>query len=115
MLIKTPYLRVILLIVLTSAPTLIHAAAEGSVSGTVRDRSGAVVPKVNITATNLETNVRQSATTDGAGIAFACSFIMVGFLEIIRLEPPIFWSWISSYFVLCTIVLLWLAFRAHSP
>ena len=51
--------------------------------------------------------------TGVASIAYACSFIMVGFLGIIRLEPPIFWSWISSYFVLCTIVLLWLAFRAH--
>jgi hypothetical protein len=39
---------------------------------------------------------------------------LVGLLGIIRLEPPIFWTWMSSYFVLCTIVLLWLAFRAHS-
>jgi uncharacterized membrane protein HdeD (DUF308 family) len=45
-------------------------------------------------------------------IAFAFSFIIVGFL--IRLEPSIFFIWMSSYFVLCAIFMLWLAFRAHS-
>jgi undecaprenyl pyrophosphate phosphatase UppP len=45
-------------------------------------------------------------------IAFAFSFIVVGFL--MRLEPSIFFSWMSSYFVLCAVFMLWLAFRAHS-
>lgn len=45
-------------------------------------------------------------------IAFAFSFIVVGFL--IRLEPSIFFSWMSSYFVLCAVFMLWLAFRAYS-
>ena len=49
-----------------------------------------------------------------ASIAFAFSFIVVGFLRMIRLEPPIFWGWMSSYFVLCAMFMLWLAFRAHS-
>jgi hypothetical protein len=49
-----------------------------------------------------------------AFIAFAFSFILVGFLGVIRLEPQIFWSWMSSYFVLCTMFMLWLAFRARS-
>jgi hypothetical protein len=50
-----------------------------------------------------------------ASIAFAFSFIVVGFVRIIpRLEPPIFFSWMSSYFALCSLFMLWLAFRAHS-
>jgi uncharacterized membrane protein HdeD (DUF308 family) len=49
-----------------------------------------------------------------ASIAFAFSFIVVGFVRIIgRLEPAIFFTWMSSYFVLCAVFMLWLAFRAH--
>jgi MFS family permease len=48
-----------------------------------------------------------------ASIGFAFSFVIVGFL-IGRLEPPIFFSWMSSYFVLCAVFLLWVAFRVHS-
>lgn len=46
-------------------------------------------------------------------IGFALSFIAVGF-QIVRLEAPTFFSWMSSYFVLCAVFMLWLAFRAHS-
>jgi uncharacterized membrane protein HdeD (DUF308 family) len=49
-----------------------------------------------------------------ASMAFALSFVVVGFLRIARLEPPIFFCWMSSYFVLCAMFLVWLAFRAHS-
>src|SRR5262249_41350758 len=46
-----------------------------------------------------------------ASIAFALSFVVVGFLRNARLEPPIFFSWMSSYFVLCAMFMVWLAFR----
>ena len=39
----------------------------GQISGKVFDSTGAVVPKCTITATNLETGLRQSATTDDGG------------------------------------------------
>jgi hypothetical protein len=39
----------------------------GQISGKVFDSSGAVVPKCAITATNLQTGLRQSATTDESG------------------------------------------------
>jgi hypothetical protein len=39
----------------------------GQISGKVFDSSGAVVPRCAITATNLETRLRQSATTDDSG------------------------------------------------
>ena len=47
-----------------------------------------------------------------ASISFAFSFIGVGFF--FRLEPQIFFIWMSSYFVFCAVFMLWLAFRLHS-
>ncbi len=40
---------------------------KASFIGSIRDRSGAVVPDATITATNLETNVKYSAVTDNSG------------------------------------------------
>ena len=44
------------------------AGVGGSISGTVKDPSGAVIPKVAVTATNIGTDIRQSAETDGKGV-----------------------------------------------
>lgn len=41
---------------------------DASVSGLVRDSSGAVVPKADVTLTNTKTNVQYRAATDGDGI-----------------------------------------------
>jgi uncharacterized membrane protein HdeD (DUF308 family) len=52
-------------------------------------------------------------TAGAASISFAFSFIAVGFF--FRLEPPqMFFIWISSYFVLCAVFMLWLAFCVYS-
>jgi hypothetical protein len=40
----------------------------GSIVGTAADPSGAVIPKVQVTLTNLGTNAKQSTTTNSAGI-----------------------------------------------
>jgi hypothetical protein len=45
-------------------------------------------------------------------IGFALSFIVVGFW--IRLETPVFFYWMSSYFGFCSIFMLWLATRVRS-
>jgi uncharacterized membrane protein HdeD (DUF308 family) len=45
-------------------------------------------------------------------ISFAFSFIGVGFF--FRLEPQIFFIWMSSCFVFCAAFMLWLAFCLHS-
>jgi uncharacterized membrane protein HdeD (DUF308 family) len=48
-----------------------------------------------------------------ASISFGFSFIAVGFF--FRLVPPqMFFIWMSSYFVLCAVFMLWLAFRVYS-
>jgi uncharacterized membrane protein HdeD (DUF308 family) len=48
-----------------------------------------------------------------ASISFAFSFLGVGFF--LRLEPQVFFIWMSSYFVFCAVFMLWLAFRVHGP
>ena len=50
-------------------------------------------------------------TAGTASMVFALSFIVVGFL--ITLSPPLFFSWMSSYFVLCAVLMLWLAFHTY--
>jgi hypothetical protein len=40
---------------------------RGAISGTVRDASGAVVPGVVVTVTNVDTNISRSAVTDAQG------------------------------------------------
>jgi hypothetical protein len=44
-----------------------HASITGTISGTVRDPSGAVIPSATVLALNTQTGVRQTATTDSRG------------------------------------------------
>jgi len=46
------------------------AGLGGSVSGTVKDASNAVIPKATVTATNIATGVRQQITTNDRGFYF---------------------------------------------
>ena len=43
------------------------AAQTGGISGTVRDPSGAAIPKATVSLMNEDTNARQTQTTGGAG------------------------------------------------
>src|SRR5690349_18534045 len=54
---------VLLFLWVRSAP----AQERGSISGTVADTSGAVVPGASVTITDTRTNVRRDATTNSAG------------------------------------------------
>ena len=56
----------IVFVLLACAPAL-FAQAVGSITGTVTDPTGAVIPNVKITATRVETGVAQSTVTTGAG------------------------------------------------
>jgi hypothetical protein len=53
------------LLILTGA--LFAQATDSNLVGNVTDSSGAAVPNVTITATNKDTNVKYTATTDAAG------------------------------------------------
>lgn len=48
-------------------PTVIHAAVGGRISGTVEDKSRAALPKARVIATNTDTGVTQTITTNARG------------------------------------------------
>jgi hypothetical protein len=50
-----------------------------------------------------------------ASIGFAFSFVAVGFAWVRLGTPYFYWIWMSSYFGLSAIFMLWLAWRVHSP
>lgn len=65
--VKSIFLLVALTL-LPRLPTVARADVGGSISGTVKDRTGAVVPKATVAATNIDTGVRQTTSTNGAGV-----------------------------------------------
>src|SRR5262249_6065095 len=54
-------------VVLSFGATLIWAQATAQISGSVRDQSGAVLPGVEVTATQTATGVKRNAVTDETG------------------------------------------------
>ena len=66
-----PIAFVLLLLLVVLAPATSHAQQfKASVTGTVVDSQGAVIPGVTVTVTNTETNVATESVTDSSG-AFA--------------------------------------------
>ncbi len=55
------------LALLPGLASLTYAAVGGAISGTVKDRTGAVIPKATVTATNIDTGIRQTIATNNAG------------------------------------------------
>ncbi|MCL5006365.1 MAG: TonB-dependent receptor [Acidobacteria bacterium] len=51
--------------------------ASGSIVGTVKDSSGAVIPNANVTIVNQATNISQATVTDGSG-EYSVPFLPVG-------------------------------------
>ncbi len=56
------------LTIATPATLKAQTAGEGTVSGTVTDGTGAVVPNAKVTATNVATNIATVRTSSGAGL-----------------------------------------------
>jgi hypothetical protein len=56
------------LIVLVSVGTLLAQSDRASITGTVKDASGAVISGATITVTNVETNTVQTTTSNGLGL-----------------------------------------------
>ena len=56
------------------------AGAGGSISGTIKDHSGAVIPDVAVIVRNVDTGVERTASTNSDGF-FAFNAIRVGHYE----------------------------------
>ena len=53
--------------VIIGVPTYVESAADGRISGVVRDTTGAALPGATVTITNQATNTAQTVTTAGDG------------------------------------------------
>jgi hypothetical protein len=76
----------VFLTLLLGLSSAIHGAVGGSISGTVKDLSGAVVPKAAVTATNTDTGVRRAVTTNGTG-AYSFPSLPVGHYDVVIAAP----------------------------
>src|SRR4051794_40107887 len=61
---------VVLVILSLLAPAAWPQATSGTVSGTVRDQSGAVIPNADVVIANVETNVAVRAKSTETGFYF---------------------------------------------
>jgi len=73
---RTPKSYLALLIALSAAPSLLSQAV-GSISGTVTDETGAVLPNAKVTAERTETGISQSTISSGTG-SFTLANLPVG-------------------------------------
>ena len=64
-------------IAVLSTSAILAQTVTGSITGTVSDPSGAVVPKAQVMAINTDTGVRTSVISDGAGI-YTVRFLPIG-------------------------------------
>ncbi len=82
-----------LVAVVLSAPRL-DAQATGTIHGTAFDASGAVVPDVVVTATNVNTNLARRVTSDSVG-QYVIPLLPVGDYSV-RVERPGFASFLQT-------------------
>ena len=57
----------VVVVLVAAASVALAQSFTGTILGTIKDPSGAVVPGVTVTITNAATNVRTEAITDGSG------------------------------------------------
>ncbi len=63
----TKHFGVLFVVVLVMGALLVHASPTGSVAGTIKDPSGAVVPGAKLTLTNISTNTKAESLADANG------------------------------------------------
>jgi Carboxypeptidase regulatory-like domain/TonB dependent receptor len=73
----------VLLAALTSSPfsTYAQEAGSGTITGTIKDPSGAVVPAVDITIRNADTSTEHKTQTSDAGV-YTATFLQPGHYEV---------------------------------
>jgi hypothetical protein len=74
-------LSFLVLTLLLGFSLLTYAAVGGSIAGTVRDPSGAVIAKASVTATNTDTGIKQVVRTNDAG-AYSFPTLPVGHYDV---------------------------------
>ena len=72
---------VVLLIVLGLAPAAFAQITAGTVSGTIKDETGGILPGVDVVIKNRDTGVTRTAVTDGNG-AFTVTGLLPGPYEV---------------------------------
>ena len=66
---KLPLRSILFVTWLVASPLTAFAQQEtATMTGTVRDPSGAIVPKATVTVTNIRTNISVKTETDDAGV-----------------------------------------------
>src|SRR5262249_40310114 len=58
--------RALILLMTAASPALAQITAA-TISGTIKDQTGAVLPGVDVTVKNVDTGLNRSAVTDGSG------------------------------------------------
>jgi hypothetical protein len=84
--VKVTQLIAVAVMVFGSVMTLKAQTITGSVNGTVTDPSGAILPKAKVTATNVDTGVTTTATTNSDGI-YNIQFLQIGRYKV-AIESP---------------------------
>ena len=75
------FLPILVMTLFLGLPTAIHAAVGGRISGTVEDKSRAALPKATVIATNTDTGVKQTITTNARG-SYSFAGLPVGDYEV---------------------------------
>jgi hypothetical protein len=79
---KKPALLLLLTVCLLAWQASLWGATTGSISGTIKDQSGAIVPDVAMTATNPATGVVAKTTTDKQGF-YSFPSLVVGHYDLL--------------------------------
>ena len=72
---RTPVASVVLMLMCIAVGR--GQTVTGTVTGTISDQSGAVLPGAKVTAHNMDTGVSSSATSDSAGV-YRIGFLPIG-------------------------------------
>jgi hypothetical protein len=70
------------LVLCAALPSSAQTAGNGTISGTVTDSSGAVVPNAAVIITDTDTGISRTTATDGAG-TYTAAFLQTGHYEVV--------------------------------
>lgn len=86
------------LLLVIAAPLAMGQVADGTISGTVMDSSGAVIPKANVILEDVQTKVKTNTLSDGSGF-FSFADVSPGTYEV-TISAPGFETWVATDIVM---------------